>query len=155
MRGKTDSAAVAAQIAPSLRAFLPFRWSALSGTPVTPWNQGPSYRAWARGSVGRMLSGQSAGGTVLAMPMDGGASPLPDLGELDIAPAMGLALGEAVYVIRSYNTPIAWFLPDGVAGTPDGGEWIQILDMVNEDYRKFSATTTRHMHIVAAALESP
>jgi len=78
-----------------------------------------------------------------------GAGGLPGIGELDIAPATALALFEADYIVRSYDTPIAWHLGPEVYGGP---KWIQVAEECNEDYGRFSPTTTRHQNAIAAAL---
>lgn len=123
----------AATLRLALRQRRDFTLGQLGGRAVMPHNQTRSYSSWARGSMGRLMAGSSAGGTVLAMPM-GGGSPLPTLGLLDPAPAMAMALGEAAYIVRSLGTPIAWFLGPEVPGQDGAGEWIQTIVTVDDDW---------------------
>jgi hypothetical protein len=148
-----------AALAATLRARQPFRHGPLTGEPVTPWNQSAEYQKWTHGSVARVFAGAlNEHGTAGALNEHGtagaitGGSGLPDLGVLDPAPAMAMALGEASYIVRSYGTPIAWWLGPEVYGCAPDGEWIEVAERCNREYGRFSATTTRHQNMVHAAL---
>jgi hypothetical protein len=137
-------------ITTALRERKPFRAGSLSGEPCKPWRSTPEGERWARGSVARVFAGAlnergTAGVT--------GSGSLPDTGDLDTAPAMALALFEADYVIRSYETPVAWHLGPEVYGIQEGGEWIEVAEKCNKDYGRFSGTTTKHQNAVHDALE--
>jgi hypothetical protein len=66
---------------------------------------------------------------------------------------MAMALPEASYVVRSYGTPIAWWLGPEVYGGGDG-KWIEVAEVCCPEYGRFSKTTTRHQNAVHAALDS-
>lgn len=136
----------------ALRERRPFQAGNLSGKPVTPYNQTAAYRRGARGSAARIFAGAlSEHGTA---GVTGSGSLLPGLGWLDPAPAMFHALSEASYVVWSYGTPVAWWLGPEVAGTPPGGEWIEVADW-GRAYGWFSASTSRHQKVVHRALAEP
>jgi hypothetical protein len=150
-------------LAAALRGREPFRFGKLSGEPVTPWNKGRAYARWARGSAARVINGAFheigwSGGVIGAR----SGSPLPDLGLLDPAPAMAMALGEATYIIRSSGTVIAWWLGPEVYGagprvaeTRWTGEWVEVAVRCNREYGRFTPSVSRHqrrVHQVLTAL---
>jgi hypothetical protein len=138
------------RLAVILAAREPFTDGNLSGEPVTPYRSTPEYARAARGSGVRIFAGAlNEHGTAGAI---GGGSLLPECGELDPAPAMGLALGEASYIVRSYDTPIAWWLGPEVYETPPEGRWIEVAQSCNKYYGRFTPTTTGHQNRVHAAL---
>lgn len=140
------------ELAAALRERKPFRDRNLTGKPVTPYNQTPEYQRAARYSGVRIFAGAlSEHGTAGAV---GGGSLLPPTGYLDPAPAMAMALGEASYVVYSYDTPIAWWLGPEVSGSGPGGEWIEVAEHCCREYGRFSPTTTRHQNAVHAALSA-
>jgi hypothetical protein len=128
----------------------PFSTGHLRGAPVTPYNQTPAYGKSARGSAARIFAGAlSEHGTA---GVTGAGSLLPELGELDPAPAMFHAIGEADYIIWSYETPVAWHLGPEVSGAEGpGGNWIEVMDFGRE-YGYFSQATARHQHAVHRAI---
>lgn len=133
----------------ALRERRPFREGSLSGEPCEPWRDTRDGKRWARGSLVRVIAGaMNEYGTAGAI----GSGDLPDTGMLDVAPAMALALFEARYVVRSYGTPIAWWLGPEVYDTPPEGKWIEVAESCNEDYGRFTGTTTRHQNAVHVAL---
>jgi len=143
-------------LAEALAGLAPFRTKGgrLTGEPVTPWQQTGAYQQWAEGSIARAFVGALAERGTAGMIGGRGASPLPDLGELDPAPAMAMALGEADYIVRSYGTVIAWHLGPEVYGVPGSGEWVQVIERCCRDYAFFSASTSRHQAAVRRALAS-
>ena len=119
----------------------------LTGEPVQPFMSSPEGERYQRGSVVRVFAGALPGTAGVI-----GGGELPDIGELDIAPAMAMAAFEADYWVRSYDTLIAWHLGYGVYGIPPEGEWIQVAERCNREYGRFGRTTTRHQNIIAAAI---
>jgi hypothetical protein len=140
--------------AQALRERRPFTERSLVGGPVTPYNQTADYRRGARGSAIRLFAGAlNERGTAGVI---GSGDLLPGLGLLDPTPAMAMALGEASYIVRSYGTPIAWFLGPEVYGTGPAGKWIEVAEVCNSDYGRFSTTTTKHQNALHAVLtEAP
>lgn len=137
------------ELAAALRERKPFKHGPFHGGPVTPYNQTAAYQRGARGSVARIFAGAlSEHGTAGVV---GGGSLLPGLGELDPAPAMFHALGEASYVVKSYDTPIAWFLGPEVSGVPAGGTWVEVADL-GRNYGRFSRTTSTHQNTLHGVL---
>lgn len=151
-RGKTSPGTWAQ----ALRSRETFTDGYLTGKPVDPHNRSKQYAQWASGSSARLMAGTSAGGTILAMPM-GGGSPLPPLGKLDPGPAMAMALAEARYVVYSHGTVIAWWLGPEVAGSAHGreeGEWIEVSQVCNDEYGRFSPDIDEDQDRVHAALSA-
>jgi len=136
--------------ATALRERRSFKAAHLRGEPVTPYNQTADYERGTRGSAVRIFAGAlSEHGTAGVI----GTSPLlPPLGELDPAPAMGLALGEASYVVYSYDTPIAWWLGPEVYQKPPEGRWIEVAKNCCPEYGRFSRATSCHQNAVSRAL---
>jgi hypothetical protein len=135
----------------ALRERRPFREGNLTGEPCEPWRDTQDGKRWVHGSVVRIFAGAlREAGTAGAV----GTGELPYIGDLDVAPAMALALFEARYVVRSYDTPIAWWLGPEVYGSGPEGKWIEVAEKCNDDYGRFSGTTTRHQNAVHAALTS-
>ena len=65
---------------------------------------------------------------------------------------MFFALGEADYIVRSYDTPIAWHLGPEVYRVGEDGEWIEIAEVTNAEYGRFGGTTTKHQNRIRQAL---
>jgi hypothetical protein len=138
--------------AEALRQRQPFRDSYLTGECVTPHNQTTGYQNWAKGSVARVFAGALDEHGTAGVITGGGSSPLPELGRLDPAPAMAMALGEAAYIVRSHGTVIAWWLSPEVYGVPDGGEWVIVSEVCREDYGWFDPAIGQDQDRLKAAL---
>lgn len=120
----------------------------LTGQRVQPWNKSEQYRRWAKGSVVRTFAGALNEHGTAGVIEGGGSSPLPPLGELDPAPAMAMALGEASYIIRSHGTVIAWWLSPEVYGVGPDGEWVEVSERCSPDYGRFDGAISRHQNLI-------
>jgi hypothetical protein len=150
--GEAGSWAEADSWAEALRLRQPFRDGHLTGECVTPHRQTAEYARWARGSVARVCAGALNEHGTAGVITGGGSSPLPELGKLDPAPAMAMALGEASYIVRSHGTVIAWWLGPEIWGTPAGGEWIIVSEGCSEEYGWFELDIGEDQDRLKAAL---
>jgi hypothetical protein len=139
-----------ADVAAALKDLRDFTAGHLTGERREPFLSSPEGARYQKGAAGRILTG--ALNSVGTAGMIGGGS-LPDIGELDLAPAMAMAAFEADYWIRSYGTLIGWHLGAEVYNMPPEGEWILVSQRCNDDYGRFSKTTTRHQNLIEAAVK--
>jgi hypothetical protein len=122
----------------------------LTGHRCRAWNKTAAGKRGMRGSAARVLAGAlNERGTAGVI---GAGSRFPALGMLDPAPAMGLALPEARYIIRHYDTPLAWWLGPEVYTCAPAGKWIEVAECCNADYGRFTPTTTRRQQVIHQAL---